>query len=234
MKIVARGAEPGRPRGLIRAWVAWERMAHRLWPTIDIPNAPYGLLRMRLKSYQGEPLVLPGAIRISRHALIGELHCDNEKFLNLVVRHRINPYRACREDLRSLAAWVQNDGSGARVEAFFGRTMLAVGGKRLGFTVRELPANPLLRLERFFMVGLLLLYTERGFDRLTRGTTVLSYPREVWISRTRLVALYGARSQSQAAAADARIGSAGAAPHRYPAAVRRRGQPEGSPYCGAE
>jgi len=193
-RIIAHGTQPGQPRGPFLAWPGWEYIAHRLWPTMGIPNAPYGLLRMRLKPYRGKPLVLPDGAGIKKSALVGELHCNNPALLHLVLRHRVNPYRACREDLHCLAAtWVAKDPSGMRVQAFFGRTMLAVGAARMGFAVRDLKKSWWLALERFFMIGLLLLYTNGGLDRLTRGTTVASYPKEVWISRHQLIKLYGDR-----------------------------------------
>jgi hypothetical protein len=194
-RIIACGTEPGRPRGAFLAWPGWEHIAHRLWPTVGIPNAPYGLLRMRLKAYKGQPLTLPGDTTIGRNALVGELHCNNPALLHQVLRHRVNPYRACREDLRCLAAWAGKDSLGIQVEAFFGRTMLAVGAARMGFAVRDVRKGPWLWLERFFMIGLLLLYTESGLGRLTRGTTVLSYPKEVWISRDQLMKRYGDRTR---------------------------------------
>jgi hypothetical protein len=110
-----------------------------------------------------------------------------------MVAHRINPYSACREDLHRLAIWAMSDSLGEQIEAFFGRTLLAVGGARLGFTVRDTPYNLWGRFERFFMVGLLLLYSDGGLQRLTHGTTVSSYPKEVWMSRADLIRLYGGR-----------------------------------------
>ncbi len=191
--ILAYRSEPGRPRGPLLAWPGWEHVAHRLWPTMAVPKAPYGLLRMRIRQHRGRSLTLPDGTTIGRNSTVGELHCDNQALLRMVLKHRINPYRACREDLHCMAAWARTDELGKQVEAFVGRTMLAVGAARMGFTVREVRKSAWLSLERFFMIGLLLLYTESGIERLKRGTTVLSYPREVWISRRELIRRYGQR-----------------------------------------
>ncbi len=173
----------------MRAWPAWERIAETLWPTTAIPGAPYGLLRMRVKLHDGAPFTFSDGATIVKGARICELHCDNQRFVKLVVGGGINPYRAGRADLASLAALVE---AGAlEVTAIFGRSILAVGGKRLGFTSRDLPITSWLRLERFFMIGLLLIYTESGLNHLTRGRTVWSYPKELWMSREQLLKRYG-------------------------------------------
>ena len=67
---------------------------------------------------------------------------------------------------------------------------------RVGFTVRKWPINMRLRLERVFMVGLLLLYTVDGLAHIDRGTTARTYPREVWLSRRELIRRYGSRGAS--------------------------------------
>jgi hypothetical protein len=191
MKIIAHGSKPGRPRGLIRAWPVWENIAEKLWPSMEIPDAPHGVLRIRLKAYRGRPLTLPDGLKIERGVRVGELHLDNELAFDLVVGRRLNPYHVCRDELRGLAAFVQQDSLGAQVQAFFGRTMVAIAGPRVGFTIRELRHGVWLWFQWLFMIGLLLLYTEGGLERLTRGTTMVSYPREVWMSRDRLLKLYG-------------------------------------------
>ncbi len=165
LRLIGSRTQPGHPRGLMRA------------------------LRMRLGTYTGEPFTLPDGVRVERNARVIELHCDNRQFVRLIAGEGLNPYRACREDLASLANWIESNA--IEVEAAFGRTILRAGAARLGFARRELPATLWLRLERFFMIGLLLIYTESGLDHLTRGTTVWSYPKEFWISREQLVRRYG-------------------------------------------
>ncbi len=189
LRLIGSRTQPGHPRGLMRAWPAWERIAQTLWPPSGIPGSRYGLLRMRLGTYTGEPFTLPDGVRIERNARVIELHCDNRQFVRLIAGEGLNPYRACREDLASLANWIESNA--IEVEAAFGRTILRAGAARLGFARRELPATLWLRLERFFMIGLLLIYTESGLDHLTRGSTVWSYPKEFWISRKQLVRRYG-------------------------------------------
>ncbi|HTW88843.1 MAG TPA: hypothetical protein VMD75_12645 [Candidatus Binataceae bacterium] len=192
-RLISYGTEPGKAHGLLAAWSGWEHLAHQLWPTTEIPGAPYHLLELRIGCYGGEGLTLPDGIEIHQGTLVGELHCNNQKILDLVATDHANPFAATREDLRSLAAWIQQDGTGRQIQALFGITMLTKGALRLGFMVRQQPVNIRRRFERIFMSGLLLLYASEGVRRLMTGTTAHAYPQEVWISRRKLIRHYGDR-----------------------------------------
>ncbi|MGH7915370.1 MAG: YkoP family protein [Candidatus Binataceae bacterium] len=196
-KVTAHGTEPGRPRGLLLAWPRWERFAHSIWPTQKIPGSPQDLLHVRMVPYQGESLTLPDGTEIQPGMTVGELHCNNQAMLELV-RNNGNPYRAMRDDLRSLARWISQPGFDINVEAFFGITLIANAAARIGFSVRARPMNLRLRLDRIFMTGLLLLYTIDGLTRIDKGTTSHSYPREVWLSRRELLRRYGNRGARRA------------------------------------
>jgi hypothetical protein len=190
-RLAAGGTEPGHPSGILRAWPRWENFAHRIWPPNTIPGAPHGLLKMRLTQYRHEPLTLSDGTEIDRGRLIAEIHCNNRAILELVKSGGISPFRACREDLRSLAMWAAQNEVGRQVAAFFGTTILAPGAARLGFSVRPRPRNFRTRMDRMFMTGLLLLYTVEGLKRLDFGTTLRLYPQEVWMSRAQLLGRYG-------------------------------------------
>lgn len=192
-RVMAHGTEPGNPHGLLLAWPRWEHLAHSMWPTRSIPGARYDVLRVRFVPYEGEDLTLPDATEIRGGMTIGELHCNNEALLDLVGKKHGNPYRAAREDLRSLARWISQPGVDIDVQAFFGITLLANAAARLGFSVRERPLTLRGRLDRMFMTGLLILYTVDGLTRVEKGTTTRSYPHEVWLSRRELLKRYGPR-----------------------------------------
>jgi hypothetical protein len=188
-RIIAGRSRPGEPHGLLRAWPGWEQVARRLWPVCEIPGAPFGLICFRVRSYQGEPVVLPDNTEIGPGAILGELHCNNDAILKLVNR-RGNPFAAGREDLKSLSTWIEQNATGRRIEAFYARTILTSAAYRLGFTVCEKPITLSLRMERFFFKGLLLLYNQKGLARIQHGSTGNSYPADVWISRSEFLRLY--------------------------------------------
>src|SRR5262249_22789602 len=97
-RVIAADTRPGEAHGLLKAWPAWEQMARLLWPVREIPEAPYGLLCLRITPYRSEPVVLADGTKVKPGALIGELHCNNRAILKLV-RQRRNPFAACRQDL---------------------------------------------------------------------------------------------------------------------------------------
>lgn len=199
-KVVAHGTEPGNPHGLLLAWPRWEHFAHSLWPTRQIPGAAHDVLRVRFVPYRGESMELPDGTEIRSGMVVGELHCNNQALLDLG-RERGNPYRAAREDLRCLARWISRPGFDINVQAFFGVTLIARAAARLGFSVRARPPTLRRRLDRMFMTGLLVLYTPDGLSRVERGSTVRSYPREVWLSRRELLRRYGGQRYSERASA---------------------------------
>jgi hypothetical protein len=191
-QVLAGASAPGRPRRLLRMWPKWERLAHALWPTAEIPDSPHGMLQLRLRQYHGKPVFLPDRSIIENGSVIGELHCMNTKFLDFAASG-LGPYRACREDLRSLAEWVTYDRAAAEISALHGTTLLAAGAIRLGFSALASRRGLRRRIDRFFMTGLLVLYTSQGTARLAQGTTLSAYPSEIWMTRKRLLELYGDR-----------------------------------------
>ncbi len=193
-RLISHGTTPGDAHGLLMAWSGWEQLSHRLWPTTEIPAAPFRLLELRIISYRGAPFILADGTRIDEHNLLCELHCNNRNILSLVMRTDLNPFAAAREDLRSLAIWAQEDDIGRRIRALYGVTMLTQGAARLGFTIRPQAISIRRRFEKIFMTGLLLLYAPDGVRRLMCGTTPSTYPQEVWMSRQELINRYGNRS----------------------------------------
>jgi len=165
-------------------------LARRLWPVREIPGARYGLLHLRITHHRGDPLVLPDGSTVRPGATIGELHCNNIAMLQLVHERR-NPFAACRQDLRTLSNWLEQDELGGRIEALYACTILAAAASRLGFTIYQRPMTLRGRLEKFFFKGLLLLYNQEGLRRIQHGNTPDTDPADIWLSRRELLRRYG-------------------------------------------
>jgi hypothetical protein len=187
-RIVAHGAHPGEPGGLLTGWWVWEQIAKRLWPTFVPPDSSYGLLRIRISKFHGRPVDLADSIHIKRGALICEVHCDNSALLAFASQN-IDVYEAGRSELTALANWVIR--SKIHVEALYGVTLLGAAAARLGFYRRAMSAARRARADRLYMNGLLALYSHDGVSRLERGRTLQALPQEIWMSRAELLRRYG-------------------------------------------
>ncbi len=187
-----------RPRqrvSLLHYWPLWERLARRIWYTVPIPNAPYGVFAVHIGQYQGEPIDLPDGTHVQQGDLVGELHVNSQALVELVCQYYWGTLPRLEEDLQALADWAIQPDFPQNVKAFYGITLLSSGAGRLGFTRRNSRINLRTRLNRFFLMGLLALYNPKGFDRLLQGTTYSSYPQEVWMSHHELLRRYGKTTQ---------------------------------------
>lgn len=189
-RTIARNSGFGQARGLLRIWIAWERISNHLWPTQPVPRAAFGLFRVRLIRYRGERLLLPDETVISPGDTVCELHCDNQAIVALLRTRNSNCLSACRYDLECLARWLNETAESLQIKALYGVTILWLAAARLGFTVRDRGRGIRNRLDRIFMGGLLLVYSPNRSGRINRGETLDQYPYEVWFSRDQLINQY--------------------------------------------
>lgn len=187
---LSRGCRHGQARGLMTAWLQWERISRQFWPLQSIAAAPHGLLRIAPKRYRGPRLRLPDGDTLERGDWIAELHCENFAIVACVNRRLINRYRACREDLAALAKWLNETPEGARIKGVCGVTLLWPAARRLGFVVVERSGWLRNRLDRIYMGGLLLIYSSDGPSRAQLGRTLDRHPQMVWFSRNDLIRSY--------------------------------------------
>ena len=188
--MLGHGSGMGQARGVLKAWILWERFSNRLWPMRPIPHAKYELLRFRLVRYRGPEVVLRDGTSIHAGDVVGEIHCDNPAMSDHIRQGRMNHYRACRCDLKNLANWSVQAREALPVKAFYGVTMVWWAAARLGFEVHERKRVLRNRFDRIYMAGLLLVYSNDRAVADCRGSTLSGRPREVWLSRAELIRRY--------------------------------------------
>lgn len=182
----------GKARGFLRFWPLWERFTRSIWHLQPIPHAPYHLLEVRLTRHNGRAIDLPDGTHISRGDSIIELHFRNRALLEVGEQFPVWKYmHLVAQNLRALACWMQGPEFPGEPLAIYSSTLLYRAAPRLGFTLRPCPKSVYAHLERFFMMGLLVLYHRQGGARLLQGTTYGTYPQETWMSREELLKRYG-------------------------------------------
>ncbi len=192
---LACGTGRGAARGFLRFWPLWERFTLWLWRVQPVAGSPHGLLQVSIHRYKGKAMLLTDGVRVAPGDLIMELH-----FANRVLSARQEGWkpflllRALADELHALADDYRKGVYPRTIRALFGVTLLASGAPRLGFTLRPRPLDLQGRLERFFLKGLLALYSSEGLARLARGSENHDLrAQETWMSIETLLARYSAQ-----------------------------------------
>ena len=180
----------GRAVGPLSFWLLWQWVTRRYYRLR--PVRPGGLLMYTVRRYRGQPFRLADGSMVLPGEHVAELHVDNGS----LVARLLGEARSRRAAPWSLLGDVANDLSALTgrldpaVKALHGVTLLAGAAPRLGFEKRDLHRTAWNDLVRFFMLGLLAIYSPEGRRRLARTREDL-YPAEVWMARSTLMARYG-------------------------------------------
>ncbi len=155
-------------------------------------------INVRLRRRRGGPVTLDDGSVVNRSDLILEIHLNNHWFLGNKDMMRL-PGKAGREflaafseDLTYLAEQVSNETFNSEIKAVHGRTLLrqAQGHQRLGFTIVNLPDSRWKHLSQFYLGGLRQAYYPDRARRSLANTKPL-VKKEIWMSRKKLLQLYG-------------------------------------------
>lgn len=174
-------------------WPLWEHLTRWYWHLQPVPSAPHHLLEVRFTRYTGENFHLPDGTLIGKGNAVLELHFRNQAFLELEEQVSAWTYlQLIKQNLIALAHWLETPDCPGHPLAIYGVTLLYRGAPRLGFTLRERPRKTIYSsLERFFLMGLLVLYHRQGLKRLVQGTTYETGIQEAWMSSQALLKHYG-------------------------------------------
>ena len=95
-----------------------------------------------------------------------------------------------RTDLTALAAWASEQPDAKRPVAYFGATVMWPYGRRVGFEIRDRQETFWVRVEDWYLRGLLARWSRSGRGRLRRGHGSLRV-REAWLSSRELQRRFG-------------------------------------------
>lgn len=163
---------------MLDVWIGWERLltaVQRIHPVRE-----GGVLRYAVSRHPGPWVRLGDGGRVGPGAVILELHLDNRQFARLTAAGAkpLQLVRLVRQDLRALTRLIEGGALGP-VAALHGITFMAPAGPVLGFESGELPHTLHLRLDRFFMAGLVLLYNPGGWGSVAHHAP--RWPGEIWM-----------------------------------------------------
>ncbi len=170
----------GRTLGVLNVWVLVEHLT--AWRQRIRPIRPGAMLRYAVTHHRGQRVELRDGTSISDGDPIIELHFDNHRLVELS-RAGTSPWpflQHARDDLIELERLLST-GVIAEVKALHGVTLFAPAAVRLGFEVQALPRTWRHGLDRFFLVGLVVLYHPAGWNAAVHHAP--RWPGEIWMSR---------------------------------------------------
>lgn len=178
------------PRGWFRRLEGWWARRYGVFE-----YAPTSVLKLQLHAHAGPPVRLSDGTLVRPGDPVAEVHVDNERVSRLHAeledprRVGLRFARLLTDALGALAAYFQENPQLPAV-AVFGNTLYWQGAEHLGWDIRDLPPG----LSRWFLNSwlrfLVWYYHPLGLRR-TAGRPRLSEVRQIWMSRQRLLELYG-------------------------------------------
>ncbi|MFC3801083.1 polysaccharide deacetylase [Cohnella sp. GCM10012308] len=174
-----------------RAWLLWEKVVWvgMEWRSED--KLDYGMCKLLVKRYSGEPIVCADGTRIENGDRIGELHLDNRRMLELSGtvgsdRAALKTARLARASLSRIAEAMEGDPRLAKVKGLLGTTLLHRGLIHgMGFECRPMPSRTMERWTAAYLQTLLRFLHPAGRLR-TQGSKDKLVPMQLIHSRQSL------------------------------------------------
>ncbi len=163
-------------------WWAVERIYSLTHPPYLDLGAPYNLLRVRARSYDGPAVRLADGAVVRPGDRILNLHI-NSPVARELWRRKTDPYRAGTEDLRCVARFLVGHPDYVAVR---GRNKLRHMMESLGAEVHDVP-GVLPKLEQLFEEMAILIFHPRRLQRLERHYAEIA---DSWFSRSTFLALF--------------------------------------------
>jgi hypothetical protein len=177
-----------------RPWFdRFERWWARRYGVFDY--APGSVLRLQLHAHTGPEVRLSDGTVVRPGDPVAEVHVDSAQVAQLHAhadprRVGLQFARRLTDAFTALAAYLRDNPQVPAV-AVFGNTLYWQGAERLGWEVRDLPPG----LHRWILnvwLRFLVWYYHPMGTRRTAGRERLARVRQIWMSRHRLLELYGA------------------------------------------
>ncbi len=131
---------------------------------------------------------------VARGDPIGRLHFDN-RAVRAVADGSWAGIGLARADMATLAAWAAGQPLTQRPVAYHGASILWPLAQREGFEVHDRPPTFRVRLEDWYLRGVLAHWSRAGQARLAHGHNPLR-TRDIWISAGALQRRFGPRDQA--------------------------------------
>jgi hypothetical protein len=174
-------------------WQSYERFYARLFRLRRVGPAD-SLLRIGFSRYSGPGVDLPGGVRVQPGERVGDLHLENDAVIALreTTADRLVFFSELFGRMRQSLEYLAQEAKGApdlqSIRAFRATSLLAAIARRLGFEVLPMETNWARRMETRTQLFFFRHYVPEEYER--RKQKGLESHR-MWISRTRLLELYG-------------------------------------------
>lgn len=180
---------------LIACWLTWERAFQKLFHVRAIDNNNK-VLSLRVRKYNGRPIILDDGEALQKGDKIAELHFNNDWLFTTSTKVRTPVQLAVKlihnvdKGMPIIAYLIQHNPIYKNVKGLYGVSIINRGTKKFGFTVLDLPKGMFFFFSRVYLRLLLYILHPDGKKRL-RTKRELLIPKTIAISTKELVKRYG-------------------------------------------